>query len=73
LSQLAPILNAITPVMTVLSKDNTTGVQLSCLKLVDEQANQTVDNTPKQGSATSIRTPAALFSTLVAVTFFFVL
>lgn len=73
LSQLSPILNSITPVMTVFRKDNETGVELSCLKLVDEQANQTVDTTLAKGSASMTRTPAAMLSTVIAIAYFFVL
>ena len=59
--------------MTVFRKSNETSVELSCLKLVDEQANQTTDTAPAQGSATVLSTPAALFSTVVAIAYFFVL
>ncbi|KAF9700495.1 hypothetical protein EKO04_001233 [Ascochyta lentis] len=73
LSKLAPILNAITPVMTIISKGNDTGVELSCLKLVEMKANQTVDSQPSKGSTSLPRSSFALFATIAAVAYFFVL
>ena len=73
MSALAPILNAITPVMTVFRNNNETAATLSCLKLVDEQANQTVDTAPKKDAGTMLSTPVPLFSVLAVVAVFLVL
>jgi hypothetical protein len=41
-SQLSPIIDRVTPVMTVFAKDNKADVQLTCLRLVESKAGQTV-------------------------------
>ncbi|KAF3044746.1 hypothetical protein E8E12_010165 [Didymella heteroderae] len=73
LSELSPILNAITPVMTVFAKENDTDVELSCLKLVESKANQTVDSQPSQGAMSLPRSSLGLFATMTAAAYFFVL
>lgn len=71
--QLAPILDGITPIMTVFAKDNKADVKMTCLRLVESKANQTVDVPPQQGSAPSLTSPTVFLSALFAVTYFLVL
>lgn len=73
LSKLSPILNAVTPVMTIFIKGNDTDVHLSCLKLVESKANQTVDSQPSQGSISLPSSSFGLFATIAAVSYFIVL
>lgn len=73
ISQLAPIVNAITPIMTVFAKDNKADVKLSCLKLVESKANQTVDTPPQKGSASVLASSSLLISTVLAITYAVVL
>lgn len=69
MSQLSPIVDAITPVMTVFAKDIKVDVELTCLKLVDTKANQTLDVTPQKGSGLSIGSPSIVLSALLALTY----
>lgn len=67
------MLNAITPVMTVISKDNDTSVELSCLKLVESTANQTVDTKPAEGSGSLTRSFTGLTAIFAVAACLFVL
>ncbi|KAJ4993801.1 hypothetical protein SVAN01_00855 [Stagonosporopsis vannaccii] len=67
-SQLAPILHAVTPVMTVLGKDSEAEVKLTCLKLVESKAGRTVDVPDAQGGAPKVLAGGAIWSGMVAIT-----
>ncbi|RDL36635.1 uncharacterized protein BP5553_05987 [Venustampulla echinocandica] len=73
LEQLAPVLYAITPVMTIFRKGDDTKAGLTCLKLVESKANQTTDDTKPQGSSAGINTPFMAYFALVSLTLVFVL
>ncbi len=68
-SQLAPVLNAVTPVLTVFGKDSKAEAQLTCLKLVERQAGQTVDVPDAEGAASTLGVGSAAYVGLIAVSY----
>lgn len=72
-SELNPIIERVTPIMTVFAKDNKADVQLTCLRLVESQAGQTTDSPAQKGAAAGLNSPVALLSALLAVGYFLVL
>ncbi|KAF1357552.1 hypothetical protein EJ07DRAFT_157552 [Lizonia empirigonia] len=73
-SHLGPILNAIHPVMTLVRGANETRAQLSCLKLVEQEAGQTLDAPrPEKGGAEGLGAPAVRWGVGVALAWLFVL
>jgi hypothetical protein len=71
LKEIGPIINAITPVLTVFKKGNDTRADLTCLKLVQNTANQTVDTSTKssEGSVPGIKTLTVASLALVSSIF----
>jgi len=61
------------PVMTVITKDHDTSVELSCLRLVESTANQTIDTKPAEGPASLTRLSTGLIAMMAAVLYFLVL
>ena len=73
-NQLSPIIERVTPVMTVFAKDNKADVQLTCLRLVESKAGQTADSPTQKGTAAGLNSPpAVLLSALIAVGYLLVL
>ena len=71
MSELSQNLHAITPVITVITKDYDTSVELSCLRLVESTTNQTTDTKPAEGSGPLTRSATSLITGLAAAAYFF--
>jgi len=71
LKEIGPILNAVTPVMTVFRKGNETRADLTCLKLIESTANQTSDvsDSSSQGISPDINAMAVASVALISSIF----
>ncbi|KAH6633606.1 hypothetical protein C7974DRAFT_375667 [Boeremia exigua] len=66
---LDPIVNAVTPVMTLFAKEGEAEVGLTCLKLVEGRKGQTVDEPQLQGAGAALISGPLVYFSMFAFTY----